>query len=80
MIHYIVRNKEGYMNDNTETASNDPIDLAQEHELRQAALHALTDDNGVIRGSSDDVQKMMLQLDAQAQSERELESAEGVIS
>ena len=42
-----------------------------EYALRQRALDVMKDENGVIHGSSDDIQKMMLQLEAQEHSEAE---------
>lgn len=54
------------------------VDLANDYELRQQALEALTDDAGVIRGSSDDVEGMMLQLHAQRESEAEYFANESV--
>jgi|GEM_PF-6214879 len=49
-----------------------------DHALRQRALEVLLADDGMIHGSSDDIQKMMLQLQAQDQSEAEYDSSNAV--
>lgn len=52
------------------------VDLTSDYQLRQDALEMLTDDSGVIRGSSDDVERMMFQLFFQQQVEAECQTAD----